>query len=192
MNVAHALVFVWILGLGLSGFVGLSLQSNLSTASAAEIKLPSDMQTERFDFEHGNIQGWTTVDGRWSVEEVTAAPGGRRLLVLAGDKERLQRNCCAWRPRIRTSMCPFGSGRSQAGKMPRAVSFFAFPRDDTTSSGPTLSKTTSDSITTTALGTNSPQQMLNLRRSVSGTRYESSPSRRSDPRQAYLQRGAFA
>ena len=39
------------------------------------------MQTERFDFEHGNIQGWTTVDGRWSVEEVTAAPGGRRLLV---------------------------------------------------------------------------------------------------------------
>ena len=81
MNVAHALVFVWILGLGLSGFVGLSLQSNLSTASAAEIKLPSDMQTERFDFEHGNIQGWTTVDGRWSVEEVTAAPGGKRLLV---------------------------------------------------------------------------------------------------------------
>lgn len=81
MNVACTFVFVLLLGLGFSGFAGLSLQSSIFTASAAEIKLPSDMQSERFDFEQGNIQGWRTVDGKWTAEEMPGAPSGKKVLV---------------------------------------------------------------------------------------------------------------
>ena len=36
---------------------------------------------ERFDFEPGNIEGWTPVDGQWTVEEMPEAPSGQRVLV---------------------------------------------------------------------------------------------------------------
>jgi len=38
-------------------------------------------QVERFDFEQKGIEGWKTVDGRWSVEEAKDAPSGKRVLV---------------------------------------------------------------------------------------------------------------
>ena len=36
---------------------------------------------EKFDFEQKGIEGWKTVDGRWSVEEAKDAPSGKRVLV---------------------------------------------------------------------------------------------------------------
>ena len=37
------------------------------------------MQT--FDFETRGIEGWTTVTGRWMVEEMAGAPSGKKVLV---------------------------------------------------------------------------------------------------------------
>jgi hypothetical protein len=37
-------------------------------------------QVEKFDFEQKGIEGWKTVDGRWSVEEAKDAPSGKRVL----------------------------------------------------------------------------------------------------------------
>ena len=69
--------------LGLFGLFGLfgERQSHPSTARAAELKVPDGMQVERFDFEQKGIEGWKTVDGRWSVEEMVEAPSGKRVLV---------------------------------------------------------------------------------------------------------------
>jgi len=46
-----------------------------------EIKLPDDSSTRAFDFEAQGIEGWTTVDGQWVVEEMAGAPSGRKVLV---------------------------------------------------------------------------------------------------------------
>ena len=45
-----------------------------------ELKLPGG-QVERFDFEQKGIEGWKTVDGKWTVEEMPGAPSGKRVLV---------------------------------------------------------------------------------------------------------------
>jgi hypothetical protein len=50
-------------------------------AHAAELKVPETAAVERFDFEPGNLDGWTTVDGQWAVEEMPGAPSGQRVLV---------------------------------------------------------------------------------------------------------------
>ena len=36
---------------------------------------------ERFDFEQKGIEGWRTVDGKWTVEEMAGAPSGKKVLV---------------------------------------------------------------------------------------------------------------
>lgn len=35
----------------------------------------------RFDFEKGEIDGWKTVDGKWTVEEMPGAPSGKKVLI---------------------------------------------------------------------------------------------------------------
>jgi 3-keto-disaccharide hydrolase len=50
-------------------------------AAPTEIKVPNDLPTERFDFEAKGIEGWTTVDGQWAVEEMAGAPSGKKVLV---------------------------------------------------------------------------------------------------------------
>jgi len=50
-------------------------------AAPAEIKVPDDVPTERFDFESKGIEGWTTVDGQWAVEDMAEAPSGKKVLV---------------------------------------------------------------------------------------------------------------
>ena len=45
-----------------------------------ELKLPGG-QVERFDFEKKGIEGWKTVDGKWTIEEMPGAPSGKRVLV---------------------------------------------------------------------------------------------------------------
>ena len=50
-------------------------------AAPTEIKLPDNSPVETFDFESTGVEGWTTVDGRWAVEEMAGAPSGKRVLV---------------------------------------------------------------------------------------------------------------
>ncbi len=50
-------------------------------AAPAEITLPDNVPVERFDFESKGIEGWTTVDGQWAVEDMAGAPSGKKALV---------------------------------------------------------------------------------------------------------------
>jgi len=50
-------------------------------AQAAELKVPDEAAVERFDFEPPGLEGWKTVDGQWTVEEMGGAPSGQRALV---------------------------------------------------------------------------------------------------------------
>src|SRR3989442_14510527 len=59
----------------LAGF-GVTPRSR-AVAEPAEIKLPDGVPVERIDFEAKGIDGWTTVDGQWAVEDVAGAPSGR-------------------------------------------------------------------------------------------------------------------
>lgn len=52
-----------------------------SAANADELKVPGDLQVERFDFGQEGIEGWKTIDGRWAIEEMAGAPSGKRVLV---------------------------------------------------------------------------------------------------------------
>jgi 3-keto-disaccharide hydrolase len=52
-----------------------------AVAAPPEIKLPDSVPVERVDFETKGIEGWTTVDGQWAIEDMAAAPSGKRVLV---------------------------------------------------------------------------------------------------------------
>lgn len=45
------------------------------------LKVPDNAVMERFDFQSKGIDGWTTVDGQWAVEEMAGAPSGGKVLV---------------------------------------------------------------------------------------------------------------
>ena len=53
---------------------------------AEELKLPNDVPTEKFDFDSKGIQGWTTVDGQWVVEDMAGAPVGKKVLIQKATK----------------------------------------------------------------------------------------------------------
>ena len=61
------------------GFM-LLLDSRTTWAQKYELEMTAG-RVERFDFEQKGIEGWKTVDGRWSVEEASDAPSGKRVLV---------------------------------------------------------------------------------------------------------------
>src|SRR6059036_3337031 len=46
-----------------------------------ELKVPDNVPTDKFDFEAKGIEGWKTVDGQWTVEEMAGAPSGKKVLV---------------------------------------------------------------------------------------------------------------
>jgi hypothetical protein len=46
-----------------------------------EIKMPENVPVDRFDFETKGIEGWTSVQGQWGIEDMPAAPSGKRVLV---------------------------------------------------------------------------------------------------------------
>ena len=64
------------------GFI-LLLDGRTTCAQKYELGLTAG-RVERFDFEQKGIDGWKTVDGRWSVEEANDAPSCRRVLVQRG------------------------------------------------------------------------------------------------------------
>ena len=51
------------------------------SAAAAEIKVPESVPEEKFDFEAKGIEGWSTAEGQWAVEEMPSAPSGKKVLV---------------------------------------------------------------------------------------------------------------
>ena len=55
-------------------------------AAPAEVKLPDNVPTETLDFDTKGIDGWTRVDGQWSVEDMPGAPSGRKVLVQRATK----------------------------------------------------------------------------------------------------------
>jgi hypothetical protein len=57
-----------------------------ATAAAEELKVPDNVPTDNFDFETKGIEGWTTVDGQWIVEDTAGAPSGKKVLVQRATK----------------------------------------------------------------------------------------------------------
>ena len=49
--------------------------------AATELTMPAAASREAFDFETKGIEGWTTVDGQWAVEDMAGAPSGKKVLV---------------------------------------------------------------------------------------------------------------
>jgi hypothetical protein len=62
------------------GFI-LLLSGYTAWAQKYELRLPDNAPVQRFDFDKNGIEGWKTVDGRWSVDEIKDAPSGKRVLV---------------------------------------------------------------------------------------------------------------
>src|SRR2546425_7396986 len=91
----------------LAGF-GVTPRSR-AVAEPAEIKLPDGVPVERVDFEAKGIEGWTTVDGQWAVEDMAGAPGGSPPAGPRAAPERVQRHRGPLRPRPP----PAGWGRRQ-------------------------------------------------------------------------------
>ena len=48
--------------------------------------MPAGTPEERYDFEARSLEGWTTVEGQWALEEMPGAPSGKRVLVQRATK----------------------------------------------------------------------------------------------------------
>jgi hypothetical protein len=57
-------------------------RQSFAAEAAYELKLPGDAPVQRFDFEQKSLDGWKTIEGQWSVEEIAGAPSGKRVLML--------------------------------------------------------------------------------------------------------------
>jgi hypothetical protein len=57
-----------------------------AAAAAEELRVPDNVPTDKFDFEAKEIEGWTTVDGQWAVEEMASATSGKKVLVQRATK----------------------------------------------------------------------------------------------------------
>jgi Domain of Unknown Function (DUF1080) len=55
-------------------------------SAAGHAKIPDNVPEEKFDFETKGVDGWTTVDGQWTVEEMAGASSGKRVLVQRATK----------------------------------------------------------------------------------------------------------
>jgi len=65
---------------------GLAALRVRAAAAIEELRLPNDVPTEKFDFDSKGIQGWTTVDGQWVVEDMPGAPIGKKVLMQKATK----------------------------------------------------------------------------------------------------------
>jgi len=48
--------------------------------------MPGNVPEVKFDFETKGVEGWSTVDGQWTVEEMAGAPSGKKVLVQRATK----------------------------------------------------------------------------------------------------------
>ncbi len=65
----------------LVALAGFGASRRRALAAPAEIKVPDNGPTTVFDFETTGIEGWSSVTGRWAVEDMAGAPSGKRVLV---------------------------------------------------------------------------------------------------------------
>jgi hypothetical protein len=66
--------------LAILGFCALAARRH-AAAAPPELALPAGTPEERYDFEARSLEGWTTVEGQWTLEEMPGAPSGKRVLV---------------------------------------------------------------------------------------------------------------
>ncbi len=85
MNVTRRGIFKFTLAALMVG----ARQRRLPEAVAAEeLKVPDNVPTDKFDFETSGVEGWTTVGGRWGVEDMAGAPSGKRVLVQRASRNQ--------------------------------------------------------------------------------------------------------
>jgi hypothetical protein len=61
--------------------LGFARPASVPARTAAPLALPGDGAADTFDFETTGVDGWTAIDGQWTVEEMPGAPSGRKVLV---------------------------------------------------------------------------------------------------------------
>src|SRR5262245_37694421 len=74
-----------IFKLAVAGFI---LGRRTRAEAAEDLKVPDNTPTETFDFETKGIEGWTTVDCQWTVEDMPGAPSGKKVLVQRATKNQ--------------------------------------------------------------------------------------------------------
>jgi 3-keto-disaccharide hydrolase len=71
----------WFVRALLSALGASTSAARFGEAASGELALPETVSVERFAFEREGVDRWTIVDGEWTVEEMSGAPSGRRVLV---------------------------------------------------------------------------------------------------------------
>ena len=61
--------------------LGLTRPASVPAHAATPLELTGDAVTTVFDFEATGVDGWTLIDGQWTVEEMPGAPSGKKVLV---------------------------------------------------------------------------------------------------------------
>ena len=69
------------------GAYGVSRPASARTGPM-ELKLPENIPADRVDFETKGMEGWTTVDGQWVVEDMPGAPVSKKVLVQRATKNQ--------------------------------------------------------------------------------------------------------
>ena len=77
-------VFKVILG----GLSACGLTGRRLAMAAPELAVPSTLPAETIDFDRTGVEAWTTVEGRWSVEDMPGAPSGSKVLVQRAVKNQ--------------------------------------------------------------------------------------------------------
>jgi Domain of Unknown Function (DUF1080) len=70
-----------VLGIGLGALAISVVEMKRASAAPVELALPGATPAEQWDFETKGIDRWTVLEGQWSVEPMTDASSGRRVLV---------------------------------------------------------------------------------------------------------------
>ena len=77
-----------VLGTILGGLGGYGLTRGRPAVAAPELAVPSTLPVETLDFDKTAIDAWTTVAGKWAVEDMPGAPSGSRVLVQRAVKNQ--------------------------------------------------------------------------------------------------------
>jgi 3-keto-disaccharide hydrolase len=65
---------------------GMIAARRYAVAASPELAMPAGTPEERYDFEARSLEGWTTVKGQWTLEEMPGSPSGKRVLVQRATK----------------------------------------------------------------------------------------------------------
>ena len=150
--------------------LGLHATGVRSGARRRAARIAREMRSRRrFDFEATGVDGWTVIDGQWTVEEMPGAPSGKKVLVQRATRNPFRRDRGAARALRRRRRVGEVRSRSRAARMPPAASSFGLRMAATTSSAPTRSRTTSGCMPYDRGGGSSPAPASSRQRSASGT-----------------------